>query len=1085
MKSAIQQSTRRLSGKTPVALAIALLHGIAVAQPAPAGTTSSGDAPESKSAFGTAGQQGIGPRPFTSFFERLSSPVDKIIAKAGGDNLPADGVGTTDVNVQLLDGKGLPVKEDVDVTIEVDGGARVWLPGRATSESGVDKGDIDRIQPGVQITAKGGILKFRLVAPYKPEAVNLKISVRGVVEKLVIRYVPDLREMIVVGLIEGQVRSDKFDPRSIVPARENDGFDSEIRAFSKEFNGGSSRIGVRAAMYLKGKVKGEYLLTLAYDSEKDTRRQLFQDIDPNSFYPVYGDSSTRGADAQSSGKLYVRLDKGRNYVMWGDYTTGDTNQARQLSQYSRSLPGLRGHYEEGNVTGNVFLAHQTMRQVVDEFPGRGVSGPYAVSNPNGLAGSEKIEILVRDRNQKSIVLKATLLTRSLDYEFEPFNGQILFKSPIPSFDDQLNPVSIRVTYEVEQGGTRYTVYGGDAALKISETLTVGVAAAKDNNPQAPFEVVGANLHLKLSKNTEVIAEVAHTRSVVNSAASGFNVNNSNNFIGKSGEVTGNAYRAEIRHNGEDLRGRAYVVKTDDDFNNASAGVTGGKLEVGASGVYQVNKQLSLNAEVLHSEDRISNARSDAATVGADLKLTDRLTVGGGMRRVSQNALSLTALTGNTCSSGTTGTTTGYNSGYGISQQGNQQIDPATGLPVICSPTNPSTVVAPTSLDRTSMYARATYRLTDTFTLSGELQRELGADSSTLYRLGADWQVAPKTRLYGRYEHSRTFGGAYGLGVGGTAGSLALGMDTQYMEDGSLFTEYRLRDSANGREVQAAVGLRNGWKISEGLRLLTNVERLNSSTGNATALGVGVEYTASELWKGSGRVDWREDASNTNWLLTLSAARKLDRDWTLLAKDYLNLVDPRVAGASHKRQNRFLIGFAYRPVDNNKFDALGMYERKTDNDISGGLDTNTDIISLRTNYHPSRPWWVSNRFAYKRVNELLLGTVNDSYHAALVGTRVMYDVTNRWSVGGLFTILQGKGGARQYAYGVEVGYVLADNLWVTLGYNLRGFRDDDLTGSDYSNRGWVLGMRYKFDETLFDKKDSSVNKTLNPVAPAKP
>lgn len=306
-----------------------------------------------------------------------------------------------------------------------------------------------------------------------------------------------------------------------------------------------------------------------------------------------------------------------------------------------------------------------------------------------------------------------------------------------------------------------------------------------------------------------------------------------------------------------------------------------------------------------------------------------------------------------------------------------------------------------------MYARATYRLTDTFTLSGELQRELGADSSTLYRLGADWQVAPKTRLYGRYEHSRTFGGAYGLGVGGTVGSLALGMHPVH---GGRLAVHRVPPARLGQWSRSPGG---GWpaqwlEISEGLRLLTNVERLNSSTGNATALGVGVEYTASELWKGSGRVDWREDASNTNWLLTLSAARKLDRDWTLLAKDYLNLVDPRVAGASHKRQNRFLIGFAYRPVDNNKFDALGMYERKTDNDISGGLDTNTDIISLRTNFHPSRPWWVSNRFAYKRVNELLLGTVNDSYHAALVGTRVMYDVTNRWSVGGLFTDPPGQG-----------------------------------------------------------------------------
>ena len=81
---------------------------------------------------------------------------------------------------------------------------------------------------------------------------------------------------------------------------------------------------------------------------------------------------------------------------------------------------------------------------------------------------------------------------------------------------------------------------------------------------------------------------------------------------------------------------------------------------------------------------------------------------------------------------------------------------------------------------------------------------------------------------------------------------------------------------------------------------------------------------------------------------------------------------------------------------------------------------------------------------------------------------------------------GKGGAKQYAYGLEVGDILVDNVYVTLGYNWRGFSDVDLSASDYTNRGWVLGMRYKFDEDLFRKNDSSVNKTLNPnVAPAKP
>jgi hypothetical protein len=1080
----IMQTKPMMLRPTPVTVAvIALLQGVAFAQPA--ANTTSADTPAPITLFETSGQQGIGPRPFTSFLQRLSTPVDKITIKVAGDNLAADGLTGTDVTVQLLDGKGAKITQDVEVTVEIDGGARLLLPGRKTTEDGTSRGDIDRIQPGTQALVKGGELQFKLVAPYKPDAVNLRVSVKGVYEKVVVRYVPELRDMIAVGLLEGRLRSDKFDPRQIVPVREDDGFDEQLRGFTRDFNGGKTNFGARAAMYLKGKVKGDYLLTLAYDSDKYTHRTLFQDVDPNAFYPVYGDSSTRGVDAQSSGKLYVRIDDKLSYLLWGDYTTADSNPARQLSQYSRSMPGLRGHYEEGNITANGFVARESMRQVIDEFPARGVSGPYSVSNPNGVTGSEKIEIIVRDRNQRAIVLKATALSRSIDYEFEPFSGQILFKSAVPSIDDQLNPVSIRVTYEVEQGGQKYSVYGGDVALKLTPDLTIGVAAARDNNPAAPYEVTGANVRLKLSKNTEVIAEVARTSSVVNTNANGFNANNSANFAGQSGEVTGSAARVEIRHSDETLRARGYAVRTTDGFNNSSAGITGGRTEIGVSGTYQVNKQLSVNAEHIHTEDRIGNTQSDATSIGGDLKLSDRLTIGAGARHVAQNALSLASVIGNTCSNGTAASSNGYNSGYGISQQGNQQIDPATGQLVVCSPTALSTTTAPTGLDRTSLYGRGTYRVTDTVTLNGEVQRELGDDASTLYRIGADWQVADKTRIYSRYEHSRSFGGAYGLGVGATAGTFALGVDTQYMEDGTLYSEYRLRDAENGKQVQSAIGLRNGWRLAEGLRMTTNVERLTSSAGNANAAGLGLEYTANELWKASGRVEWREDANNTNWLVTLGLARKLDRNWTLLARDYASIVSARTAAGADSNQNRFQVGFAYRPVDNNKFDALGLYERKRDHNASAAINSTTDIISLRGNYHPTRQWWLSGRFAHKSVDELLLGSVQDGYRASLVGGRVTYDITNRWSLGGIMSVLQGSGGAKQYAYGLEVGYILVDNLYLTAGYNWRGFRDDALTGSDYTNRGWVLGVRYKFDEDVFKKGDPSANKTLNPMAPAQP
>jgi hypothetical protein len=1101
-----------LAQRTPVALVVAMMHGLVFAQVA--ANTTSADAPEAKSLFETSGQADIGPRPFVSFLQRLSSPVEKIKINVAADNLAADGITGTEVKVQLLDIKGQPLVGETEVTIEVNGGARILLLGRLTPETGADQGDSDKVTPGIQAKAKDGQLSFRLIAPYRPDAVNLRVSVRGVAEQAVVRYVPDLRDMIAVGLLEGRLRSDKFDPSLIVPAGEKDSFDTELKGISKDFSGGSANFGARAALYLKGKVKGEYLLTLAYDSDKDTTKPLFDSIDANAFYPVYGDSSIRGYDAQSSGKLYVRLDKNRSYLLYGDYTTNDDNPARSLSQYNRSLPGLRGRYEDGAVVANGFVARQDFKQVVDEFPARGVPGPYTVSNPNGIKGSEKIEIVVRSRNQTTVVLKTIALTRGTDYEFEPFNGKILFRTSIPSVDDQLNPVSIRVTYEVEQGGKQFSVYGGDIRLKATDSITIGVAAAKDNNPVAPQTVLGGNAQLKLGPNTEVMAEVARSSSVVNTTANGFNTSNSTNFANQAGTVNGNAGRVEIRHASDELRANAAIVRTDKNFNNASSGITGGRQEFNAGIGYKVTEKFTISGDAKNSEDRVAGSTSKAASLAGDLKITDRLTIGAGARKVEENSQSLNQQATNNCLANgtvnTAGSTAGYNTGFGINQVGNQQIDPATGLPVVCNPTLNPLVLAPTTanIDRTAVFGRvgfkvtdnldvnaelqkisgtdaggslklgARYSPTDALSFTGDVQREIGDSQANLYRLGADWRVADKTRVYSRYEYDHTYSGEYGLGTGPLKRAFALGIDTQYMQDGSLFSEYRLADSSSGKSVQNAIGLRNGWNVAEGLRLLTNVERLVSTGGNATSAGVGLEYTGSELWKGSGRAAWRRDDANTNWLFTAGVTRKIDRNWTFIGRDYYNLIKPR-NGAVETKQNRLQLGFAYRPVDNNRFDSLGLYERKTDN--SADRRNTTNIVSLRGNYHPSRPWFVSGRFAYKQVNELLAGNVDSSYRASLLGARVTYDITNRWSVGGITTVLTDSLSQRKYAYGVEAGYTLVDNLLVTLGYNWRGFRDNDLAGEAYTNQGWVLGVRYKFDEDLFKRDDARVNRALSPTA----
>jgi len=1073
-----------------------MLQGVSLAQPAT--DTTSADVLESQNLFDPSGQATIGPRPYSSFAERLLSPVSKIAIKVAGENLLADGVTGTDVSVELQDAKGQLLDTTLEATLEVSGGARIVLPGQRPDDFGLNTPAA--LKPVTSVQVVKGQLHFQLIAPYKPDAVTLQVTVRGKVEKRLVRYVPDLREMVAVGLVEGRLRSDKFNPNTIVPVRENDGFDNELRGFTRDFNGGAGSLGARAALYLKGKIKGEYLLTMRYDSDKVTTPQLFSTIDPTGYYPVYGDSSLRGVDAQSSGKMYVRIDKHLSNLVFGDITTAESNPARQLSQYSRTFNGIKGHYEEGRVVADSFVAQQSFTQVIDEFSGRGVSGPYSVSRSNGVTGTEKIEILVRDRNRPSVILKSTALTRSSDYEFEPFSGQILFKSPVPSFDDQQNPVSIRVTYEVDQGGPKFIIAGGDVRLRLSDKLTLGASAAKDKNPVLPYEVQGANLQLNLSKSTQIVAELARTRGIIDGSSTGYTVTSGNSVVAGSGvETTGMAARAELRHSADDWRLRAYVAKSDENFYNPSGGMAAGRTEYGSATGYQFSKNLSGNAEYIHSADALAGSKSDAVSAGLDLKISDKLTLGAGARHVRQSAISLVSPTGYTCttSNGTVVTTsTGYYAGYGISQTGNQQIDPTTGLPMTCTPLAAnSTPVA--DLDTSSLYVRGSYRVSKTVGLSGEAQREMGASGTTLYRLGADWQAAEKTRLYARYERARTYGGAYGLGVGDTGGNLSFGLDTQYLQEympgATAYSEYRLRDGASGRDMQAAMGLRNSWNLVQGLKLQTNLERLTATSGRSLSAGVGLEYTADPLWKASGRLELRHGDAADNWLLTLNVARKLDRNWTLVARDYINLsqtkpVTDASTGLSSStpttRQARFQLGAAYRPVDNNRFDALTLYERKDNHNPAAGTDSLTDIFTLRANYHPSRPWFVSGRLAVKRVNELLLGSVNSSYAAALFGGRITYDLSNRWSLGLIETALVGQGGSLQYAHGVEVGYTLVDNLLVTLGYNWRGFRDIDLAGSNYTNRGWVLDMRYKFDETLFGGSDAQVNKTLAPE-PGKP
>ena len=95
-------------------------------------------------------------------------------------------------------------------------------------------------------------------------------------------------------------------------------------------------------------------------------------------------------------------------------------------------------------------------------------------------------------------------------------------------------------------------------------------------------------------------------------------------------------------------------------------------------------------------------------------------------------------------------------------------------------------------------------------------------------------------------------------------------------------------------------------------------------------------------------------------------------------------------------------------------------------------------------------------------------INSSYSAHLLSARADYDIGRVWTLGlNTGVLFSGDQRSQQGALGIELGRVLTKNLWLSVGYNHFGFRDDDLAPDGFTDKGVFLRLRYKFDENLLN------------------
>ncbi len=962
----------------------------------------------------------------------------------------ADGVSDYQIVISLKDRDGRPYIASTPITIDTNIGR-------------INLADSSKDQAGTQVTVNGGELLISVIAPSAPGKGEMIIDTGSTKQVIPLQFTAQLRPLIAVGIVEGAIALKDFDGSNITDAQ--GAFEKELREIAG--NDDYSATG-RAAMFLKGKVRGDYLLTLAYDSDKKGER-LFRDIEPGEYYPVYGDSSAKGFDAQSTSKLYVRLDKGRSFAMYGDLKTQiDNDEGIKLGQYNRTLTGVKAQFEDSNTRITAFAAETSTSQRVNETRGLGISGPYPLANDFDavLENSETIEVITRDANNPGRTVRRETLTRFADYEIDPISRSLYLKSPIASQDIDGNPIYLRVTVEVDEGGEKYWVGGVAAKRQLTDKIAIGGSYINSDDPLNKEELTSVNTVVKFNDKLKLVAEYAKNKAE-NPNFEPSNQINADKLTGDNAE--GDALRIELDYdNKKNTRAKAYHNDTDIGFVTGASPQTAGRTESGIEVTHTINnKNTALKLKGVRTKDQTTDASIEGIQASLEQRLSKNIVGEIGVRYYKQEAAASRNIQAATDVVDITNDTFA-----------NDDIINQSALSNVSNTEK--------DIEGTTARARLTARLPklNNSLVFAEYEQDIEHSSRNATSIGGETALGNLGRLYARHDLINSLSGSYGLDDSEERQRTVVGFDATYMKDGKVYSEYRMRDAISAREAEAAIGLKNKWYVQKGLTLNTLLERVESLEGEkdstSTAAGFGVEYLANENYKASGRLEKRWGDTSDTLLGSAGVAYRYNDEVTLLAKDIYSKVD---YDDGHRTINRFQLGAAFRDYDSNQLDMLAKLEYRLDDNATGDDPYQKDAIvwSWSGNYHPTRPLTLSGHYAGKYTEYDAQGIASDNT-AHAVYARSLYDISERWDIGlqaGTYWNKQANDLA--YLMGAEVGYSPMNNLWLSLGYNFMGFEDEDIAYDDTTIEGAYFRLRFKFDEDLFKREDNRNNKRAAPVS----
>ncbi|MBI4394560.1 MAG: hypothetical protein HY583_00025 [Candidatus Omnitrophica bacterium] len=853
----------------------------------------------------------------------------------------------------------------------------------------------------------------------------------------------------------------------------------------------------KISYYAGAKLFGKYLFKSSLDTEKTTQDKLFTYIDPDKYYPIYGDNSTVVYDVNSQGPFYALFEWDKSVATFGNYQTQIGNEDSKLLNYNRTLYGGKVHIEtpKRTVYGDSvtqfkgFWAEANQQAGHSELLATGGS-LYYFRHRNIAEGSEQIRLEVRDKNS-GMTIYTIPQASGVDYEMKYDEGRILFKKPILSIapSDTIisasvlegNPVYVLANYEYKnQDAFLVTLDDLDnqsAGFQFSQHLgnhvRAGVTHVQEQKDGKYYKLTGGDTTLKLGNFTQVNAEVANSRADSTKSYISYGGGYEYSELSADNLVDGTAVRVQGNSSlGEyfgkekgflDLSG--YWQKISRDFSSADSLFEAGARKYGLDLSHNLTQNDRLR--FLYSrEDLAKGFDNDGVENQIQAKRLQDFT-GQWNHRWNQFTFTSEYLFKDEKESlspirdAGKGHVKGHLVGERVQYDLSKRTSVYLGQQVGINDLNDSFTIAGISK-----------KITDKLSVSA--QAGAGPMGNSVMA-GVEKTVDQNTSAYSHYTITNSH-------TDGRTSITSFGSNSKVSENAKLRRERQVITS-DSRSTYRADLVGYEQQITPELYLDASSQRRDEKQSPNTVSGAGARdaHTASIFFVVPDRVKFQSKNehrlnSDDMWqvLFDNQGEVKVTKDFFLFGEHEYSRTRKSISGIDKKQ-----VGIAFRPVNYDWFNALFKYIRLGDDrpedlgSADGGFlvtQSKSDVLAEEHAIDLPLHFQIVQKLAFKKEDFIAQDPTNlirttENLEAFLWIHRLNYHLTNRIDIAAEYRRLRQRGSAvqsKEHGLLFEIMFQIVKHIGIGVGFNGTSFTDDLLATKDHkSARGFFFRFQGKY------------------------